>query len=170
MATGETLPKHRFLTECLGNLAHTPHTRFPVLLTLPLLHPRLIHNNPIKEQILTYSPLKRHTLHATKFLSTANSAGTHSATHPTAKTAVFSTACRASSRTIYSAVYLHPNTSPSSTRYPTKKTRAFNRSSCYGYRACGFACKHRRMRGSLGFSQQRINHSSFIKHRTTSFL
>ena len=53
---------------------------------------------------------------------------------------------------------------------PQKKTRAFNRSSCYGYRACGFACKHRRMRGSLGFSQQRINHSSFIKHRTTSFL
>lgn len=53
---------------------------------------------------------------------------------------------------------------------PQKKTRAFNRSSCYGYRACDFACKHRRMRGSLGFSQQRINHSSFIKHRTTSFL
>ena len=59
MATGETLPKHRFLTECLGNLAHTPHTRLPALLTLPLLHPHLIRNSPIKEQILTYSPLKR---------------------------------------------------------------------------------------------------------------
>lgn len=42
-----------------GQSGSYPHTRLPVLFTLPLLHPRLIHNNPIKEQILTYSPLKR---------------------------------------------------------------------------------------------------------------